>query len=87
MKSLSKFQNYYKIPPKSVFVIKKMTESIDEISKNANTAISGLITESLVKAGSVGATGALAALVGKKYVDDSEKIGTKSTTNHDKKVG
>ena len=33
MKSLSKFQNYYKIPPKSVFVIKKMTESIDEISK------------------------------------------------------
>ena len=33
MKSLSKIQNYYKIPPKSVFVIKKMTESIDEISK------------------------------------------------------
>ena len=60
---------------------------VDEISKNANTALSGLITESLVKAGSIGATGALAALVGKKYVDDSEKIGTKSTTNQDKKVG
>ncbi|EDK25128.1 hypothetical protein RUMTOR_00020 [[Ruminococcus] torques ATCC 27756] len=39
MKSLSKFQNYYKIPPKSVFVIKKMTESIDEISKNVYNTI------------------------------------------------
>jgi len=38
-KILSKFQNYYKIPPKSVFVIKKMTESIDEISKNVYNTI------------------------------------------------
>ena len=39
MKSISKFKNYYKFPPKSVFVIKKMTESIDEISKNVYNTI------------------------------------------------